>query len=236
MAYNYLWTWRWYFAAQYLLISPRSVGVFSFYSLKIRVNFIVKNWASSNASGGYLPLLFGNLKSLIDPLKTRLKKKTGNCCSNGGFVASNHPATKLALRYGSCPQTFSNAISPIQACVVLEALNIVGSEEGQRRRVQMLDNAIRLRHELGTSGFEVMGEASPIIPVVIGDSGRSRVITTFCLERGALVNLVEYPAVSKNAARFRLQAMSDHTEKHILRFVGILKQAAIDADKMLASI
>ena len=80
MAYNYLWTWRWYFAAQYLLVSPRSVGVFSFYSLKIRVNFIVKNWASSNASGGYLPLLFGNLKSLIDPLKTRLKKKTGNCC------------------------------------------------------------------------------------------------------------------------------------------------------------
>ncbi len=156
--------------------------------------------------------------------------------SNGGFVASNHPAMKLALRYGSCPQTFSNAISPIQACVVLEALNIVRSEEGQRRRVQMLDNAIRLRHELGASGFEVMGEASPIIPVVIGDSGRSRTITMFCLERGALVNLVEYPAVSKNAARFRLQAMSDHTEEHILRFVGILKQAAIDADKMLAGI
>jgi len=37
MAYNYLRTWRWHLAAQYLLVLLRPVGVFSFFSLKLGV-------------------------------------------------------------------------------------------------------------------------------------------------------------------------------------------------------
>jgi glycine C-acetyltransferase len=153
--------------------------------------------------------------------------------SNGGFVASNHPALKLALRYGSCPLTFSSAISPVQASVVLESIRIIESNEGKLRRSQMLQNANYLRQTLKNSGFEVMGDPSAIVPAILGDSGRSRFITKHCLEGGALVNLVEYPAVAKNAARVRLQVMSDHTYQQIDRFVDILKLATVDADNDL---
>lgn len=156
--------------------------------------------------------------------------------ANGGFAATNHPALKLALRYGSGPQTFSNAISPVQASIVLKAIEIIESPEGAMLRQKMLDNAIALREGLSKAGFEVMGDPSAIIPVVLGDSARSRFITRYTLERGGLVNLVEYPAVAKNASRFRLQVMASHTQEQIDRFVRILCEATKDADAQLAKL
>lgn len=156
--------------------------------------------------------------------------------SNGGFVATNHLALKLALRYGCGPHTFSNAISPIQASIVLKAIEIIESPEGAVLRQKMLDNAVALREGLSKAGFKVTGDSSAIIPVVLGDSGRSRFITRFTLENGGLVNLVEYPAVAKNASRFRLQVMASHTREQIDRFVRILCEAAKDADVQLGKL
>lgn len=153
--------------------------------------------------------------------------------TNGGFAASNHPALKLALRAACGPQTFSNAISPVQASIVLKAIEIIESPEGAELRQKMLDNAIALRDGLSKAGFEVLGEPSAIVSVILGDSARSRFITRFTLERGGLVNLVEYPAVAKNASRFRLQIMASHTPEQIDRFVRILCEATKDADEQL---
>ena len=145
--------------------------------------------------------------------------------SNGGFVATNHPALKLALRYGSGPLTFSNAISPIQSGVVLAALDIIQSTEGAHLRSCMIDNAIYLRQALAENDFEVMGAPSAIIPVLLGDMTQSRLITRQTLQNGGLVNLVEYPAVSRKNSRFRLQVMASHTTEQLDRFMDILLQA-----------
>jgi glycine C-acetyltransferase len=154
--------------------------------------------------------------------------------SNGGFVATNHPALKLALRYSCGPQTFSNAISPVQARIVLKALDIIDSTEGGVLRRTMLRNAIYLRQRLAHADFEVMGEPSAIVPVILGDTARSRLITKFTLQRGALVNLVEYPAVAKNVSRYRLQVMASHTEHQIDRLVSILIDARHVADLVIS--
>lgn len=153
--------------------------------------------------------------------------------SNGGFVASNHPALKIALRYTCGPQTFTNAMSPIQAAVVLKALEIVRSPEGQARRTKLLDNINFLRTNLQARGFVALGAPSPIVPTVLGDSGLSRLICGATLSGGALVNLVEYPAVSRNTSRFRLQVMADHTEADLLEFCEILSAAKISATARL---
>jgi glycine C-acetyltransferase len=153
--------------------------------------------------------------------------------SNGGFVASNHEGLKLALRYMCGPLTFTNAISPVQAAVVLEALNIVQSEEGVQRRARLMRNIEQLRERLVSLGFEVLGTPSPIVPVILGDSKLSRLICRFTLEGGALVNLVEYPAVSRNTCRFRLQVMADHTEEDIDELSEILFAARAKAMRAL---
>lgn len=181
--------------------------------------------------GGHLEMQ--NLRGKVDVLMGSFSK---TFASNGGFVASNHPALKLALRYGSGPLTFSNAISPVQAAIVVKALDIIQSNEGACFRAQMMNNAIALRDGLKQAGYEVMGDPSAIIPVILGDSARSRLITRFTLERGGLVNLVEYPAVAKNASRFRLQVMASHTQEQIDRFVDIIVAATHEADAMLSKL
>lgn len=151
--------------------------------------------------------------------------------SNGGFVASNHPALKLALRSSCGPLTFSNALSPVQAAIVLAALDIVEADEGGERRQRLMANSNHLRDGLRASGFNVLGEASPIVPVVLGDAARSRLATRYALEAGALVNLVEHPAVSMNTCRWRLQVMVDHTDQQVdemVRIAALARQKASD--------
>jgi hypothetical protein len=61
MACDYLWTLRRYLTAQYLLVSRWSGGVFSFFSVRFRVIYMIVNWAFFNAQGVGFSLLFDPL-------------------------------------------------------------------------------------------------------------------------------------------------------------------------------
>lgn len=163
-----------------------------------------------------------NMLGKIDILMGSFSK---TFASNGGYVASNIPSLKLALRYGSGPQTFSNAISPVQSSIVLEALNIITSSEGSTLRDSMMTNARELRGLLREQSFKLIGAPSAIIPVILGDMKLSRLITKHTLDLGGIVNLVEYPSVSKNNSRFRLQVMATHAKEQLERFTQIVTKS-----------
>lgn len=142
--------------------------------------------------------------------------------SNGGFIAVKPRSAAEYLKYYSATQTFSNALSPVQAAVVLKALEIVTSDEGARRRKQLMRNILRLRAMMCTVGLEPLGDPSPIVPVYIGREDRARLSARRLSEIGAIVNLVEYPAVPRGDARFRVQVMADHTEDDLSRLVELM--------------
>ena len=52
--------------------------------------------------------------------------------SNGGFLATNQASVRQFVSIFGGSHTYSNALSPVQAAVVLEALRIVRSPEGRR--------------------------------------------------------------------------------------------------------
>lgn len=155
--------------------------------------------------------------------------------SNGGFVATNHLAVKLALRYNCGPLTFTNAITPVAASIVRQCLTIVQSAEGTVRREQLLRNSVQLRKGLAAAGFEAMGQPSAIVPVILGNGTLSRLMTKHALRLGGIVNLVEYPAVSKNTCRWRLQVMAQHTSTQIDEFVRIAVEARRLANEEMAA-
>ncbi|MEZ5911721.1 MAG: aminotransferase class I/II-fold pyridoxal phosphate-dependent enzyme [Paracoccaceae bacterium] len=151
--------------------------------------------------------------------------------SNGGFAASSHPALKLALRYGSGPLTFSNALSPVQAATVLACFDVVEGSDGAQRRKRLMKNATSLRAALASNGFDVLGQPSAIVPVVLGDSARSRRMTAAALGEGAIVNLVEYPAVARNACRWRIQLMSEHRQEDLdalVRAASVARERVVE--------
>ncbi len=51
--------------------------------------------------------------------------------SNGGFLAMKSEAVKQYVKYYGASHTFSNALSPVQTAVVLKAIQIIRSPEGE---------------------------------------------------------------------------------------------------------
>ncbi|HJQ24649.1 MAG TPA: aminotransferase class I/II-fold pyridoxal phosphate-dependent enzyme [Blastocatellia bacterium] len=143
--------------------------------------------------------------------------------SNGGFVATHDLSVKQYLGIYGGSHTYSNAISPVQCGVVLEAMRIVRSSEGDHLRVRSKANIHQLRDGFHRRGIETLGEPSNVVPVTVGDERVAKWTSRFLEENGLIANLVEYPAVARNRARFRFQVMASHTPEQIDTAIDIFE-------------
>src|SRR5215470_11339106 len=148
--------------------------------------------------------------------------------SNGGFVCCNSPAVRQYLKFYGCSATFSNALSPVQAATVNRAFDIVESDKGRELRRLLMKRVLQLRKKLTEAKFEIIGVPSAIVPVLVGDEALARMVSRRLPELGVVANLVEYPAVAKHNARFRLQVMPNHTLEHVSELVARFR-VAVDA-------
>lgn len=160
--------------------------------------------------GGFIAMQ--NMLGKIDIVMGSFSK---TFASNGGFVSCNSPAVKQYLKFYGCSATFSNALSPVQAATVTKAFEIVQSEKGHELRWLLMKRIHQLRQALQDAGLEILGEPSPIVPVVVGEEALARRVSRRLPELGVVANLVEYPAVAKGNARFRFQVMPTHTSQHV---------------------
>jgi len=173
-----------------------------------------------------------NMLGRIDLVMGSFSKTFG---SNGGFVATNSRAVKEYLRYYAPSCTFSNALSPAQLATVTKALDIVESAEGQVLRDRLMANIIKLRTLLRERGMDYYGDPSAIVAVKMGNEALARMTARALPLMGLISNLVEFPAVGKGVARFRLQVMAGHTDAEItaaadrLHAAMKLAQAQLDA-------
>jgi 7-keto-8-aminopelargonate synthetase-like enzyme len=147
--------------------------------------------------------------------------------SNGGFVACKSPAVRQYLKFYGCSATFSNALSPVQAATVTKAFEIVQSDRGRDLRRLLLKRIGQMRDALAAAGLVVIGDPSAIVPVLVGDEALARMASRRLPELEVIANLVEYPAVAKGNARFRLQMMPSHSAENVRELATRLR-AAVD--------
>jgi glycine C-acetyltransferase len=146
--------------------------------------------------------------------------------SNGGFVAVASRAAKRHLQLYAGPHMFSNALSPIQAAVILECVNIVGSDEGDGLRADLLRNVETARQLLAAEQLHCMGIPSAIVPVLVGSEKVSRLVGKMLFEQSVFVNQVEFPGVPVGASRLRLQLMANHNVAQVRRAAPVIGHAA----------
>ncbi|WP_306222889.1 aminotransferase class I/II-fold pyridoxal phosphate-dependent enzyme [Bosea beijingensis] len=155
--------------------------------------------------------------------------------SNGGFVAVKERPVKEYLRFYSPTTTFSNAMSPVNAAIVLKAFEIIETDEGQVLRDELMANVLELRRQVREAGLDYYGDPSAIVAVKMGSEGLARLVSRELPELGLLANLVEYPAVGKGAARFRMQVMAKHTRQNVTDAVQRIVAARAKAEIALAT-
>jgi glycine C-acetyltransferase len=170
------------------------------------------------------------LQNMLDDVDLVIGSFSKTFASNGGFVATRSHAVKEYLKYYSATQTFSNALSPVQAAIVLKAFEIIRSDEGAALRRKLMDNILYLRAELEAARLEVGGVPCAVVPVNIGTEGHARIAALRLAEMGAIANLVEYPAVPKGNARFRLQVMAGHSREDVDQIVKLMATAIKEAE------
>ena len=124
----------------------------------------------------------------------------------------------------------------MQCAIVLQAIEIIDSDEGAALRASLMRNILHLRSALESANFELLGAPSAIVPALLGNTALSRLVTRYTQEAGVIVNLVEYPAVSRNSSRWRLQAMANHEPRHIDALVDAAVQARKTAAAHLATL
>jgi 7-keto-8-aminopelargonate synthetase-like enzyme len=145
--------------------------------------------------------------------------------SNGGFVACKSAAVRQYLKFYGCSATFSNALSPVQAATVNKAFEIVQSDRGRELRRLLLKRIGQMRDALTATGLVVIGDPSAIVPVLVGDEALARMASRRLPEMEVIANLVEYPAVAKGNARFRLQMMPNHSAENVQKLAARLRNA-----------
>ncbi|EBV3600164.1 pyridoxal phosphate-dependent aminotransferase family protein, partial [Salmonella enterica subsp. enterica serovar Virchow] len=104
------------------------------------------------------------LQNVLDQVDVIIGSFSKTFASNGGFIAVKSKAVAEYLKYFSATQTFSNALSPVQASVVLTALEIIRSDEGKQRRRNLMNNILYMRSEMAKVGLEALGDPSAIVP------------------------------------------------------------------------
>jgi glycine C-acetyltransferase len=170
------------------------------------------------------------LQNMLDEVDVIIGSFSKTFASNGGFIAVKSRSVAEYLKYYSATQTFSNALSPVQAATILAAFEIVRSDEGRQRRRKLMDNILYMRRTMDHAGLEALGDPSAIVPVRVGAEGLARIAARELASLGAIANLVEYPAVPQGGARFRVQVMADHTRADVDELVHRMVQAMRAAD------
>ncbi|MGQ2903331.1 MAG: aminotransferase class I/II-fold pyridoxal phosphate-dependent enzyme [Neoaquamicrobium sediminum] len=172
---------------------------------------------------------------MLDEIDIIIGSFSKSFASNGGFVAVKDRSSAEYLKYYSATHTFSNALSPAQAAVVLEALAIIRSEEGKELRNKLAGNVLNLRNAMQRLGGEVLGKPSPIVPVRVGNEALGRLMSRRLSEFGAIANLVEYPAVPLGQTRFRFQVMATHEPEDIAEVAAAFNAAMHAGEAEFAS-
>jgi 7-keto-8-aminopelargonate synthetase-like enzyme len=154
--------------------------------------------------------------------------------SNGGFVATASRAAKRHLQLYAGPHMFSNALSPVQAAVIGECVDIVRSSEGDDLRADLMRNVALARSLLAEQGLQCMGTPSAIVPVLIGDEAVSRLTGKLLFRQSVFANQVEFPGVPLGASRLRLQLMANHNGQQVRRAVQVIGECIVRAQYALA--
>lgn len=146
----------------------------------------------------------------VDIITSTLGKALGGAA--GGFVAGSKALCDY-LTQRARPQLFTNALPATVAASAKAAIEVL---EAEPARVQRLtENARYFRERLVELGFTPLPGATPIVPVILGETAAAIRMSELLLEEGVFVTGFGFPVVPQGQARVRCQLSAAHTREDL---------------------
>jgi len=132
--------------------------------------------------------------------------------SYGAFVAG--PRDVAGWLVNSARSFMFSTALPIPVCAAASAaLGVIkGNPE---RRARMARNAEKLRGSLAAMGLTVLGDGTPIIPVLAGEAMTAVGMSATLMEKGFLAPAIRPPTVPEGESRIRFTVSALHTAEDI---------------------
>jgi 8-amino-7-oxononanoate synthase len=121
--------------------------------------------------------------------------------SAGAFVCGSATLREHLINHART-FIFSTSMPPYMAGQIRAALRIARRMDSQRK--ELLTNAKRLTAELRSQGYDTVGSASQIIPVLLGANDDAIATAEFLQSEGFAVRAIRPPTVPAGRARVRL--------------------------------
>ncbi len=118
---------------------------------------------------------------------------------------------------------FSTALPPAAYGAIDAAVDLVQTKEYCEVRKALMAKSANFAKEVRRLGFDAGDTASPIIPVIVGESDKVLRISQKLFEKGFLVVAIRHPTVPKGTARLRISLNSAHTEEDLNRLLEALQ-------------
>ncbi|MFH1236545.1 MAG: aminotransferase class I/II-fold pyridoxal phosphate-dependent enzyme [Parcubacteria group bacterium] len=142
----------------------------------------------------------------------------------GGFIAGKGELIEY-LRIAARTYVFSGAFWGSIVYAIQKSLDIIINE--QERRKKLLDNAAYLRNGMKRIGYVTLGSITPIIPIMVWDEIKAKLMSEDLFQRGILCPSIRFPAVEKGKSRIRFAVMATHSQAqldHVLNVLSELKR------------
>jgi 8-amino-7-oxononanoate synthase len=149
----------------------------------------------------------------IDVLMTAGSKALGTF---GGFIAGARALIDLLINR-SPSFIYTTALAPDTCAATIAALDLIEADPTFREKLRA--NVETVTGELTGLGFDIMNSRSQIIPVLVGDAGRTMDISRRLFDKGIFLSGIRPPTVPQGESRLRLTLMSNHSEEDISRLL-----------------
>ncbi|MDP2761502.1 MAG: 8-amino-7-oxononanoate synthase [Sideroxyarcus sp.] len=161
------------------------------------------------ATGGGIVEHFGLGMDDVQVLVGTLGKAFGTA---GAFVAGSEELIETLVQFAR-PYIYTTSQPPALACATLKSLELLRSEDWRREHLNALIK--RFREGARAIGLELMDSATPIQPILIGDSARAMHLSQLLRERGLLVTAIRPPTVPAGSARLRVTLSAAHSSAQL---------------------
>ena len=140
----------------------------------------------------------------------------------GGYVAGSAAMCDFIRSFAS-GFIFSTALSPALAAGALASIRHL-RESGQER-VRHANRVASVRRQLAEAGIPCMDNDSHIIPVMVGDAAKCKMISDWLLDNYAIyIQPINYPTVPRGTERLRITPSPLHSDADIAKLVHAVSE------------
>ena len=118
---------------------------------------------------------------------------------------------------------FSTSLPPSVLASAIAAIDLIDKEPGLMQA--LWEKTWYLKNGLDSLGFDTMGSETPIIPIFVGDAGKTMEFSRKLLDEGVFVSGIRPPTVPEGKSRLRATVMATHSYEDLDRAIEAFSKA-----------